>query len=138
MMSPTALVSEVAKRFGVSLSAAYLWVKEAAPTPTAPAFPRRQMGPKIESEAEFLAAWEPAAELDPKHQLTLLELIDAIENDYNALDAFARIAAEHPPFDAQCIERLVARVQRRVLGTSTSSRNEDHSQATQPLRSVRG
>jgi transposase-like protein len=33
-----ARVSEVAKRLGVSSSAAYLWVKEAAPAPAAPTF----------------------------------------------------------------------------------------------------
>ena len=35
-----ARVSEVAKRLGVSPSAAYLWVKEAARAPSAPAFAR--------------------------------------------------------------------------------------------------
>ena len=33
-------VSVVAKRLGVSSSAAYLWIKAATPTPTAPAFAR--------------------------------------------------------------------------------------------------
>jgi len=35
-----ARVSEVAKRLGVSSSAAYLWMKGAAPAPSAPAFAR--------------------------------------------------------------------------------------------------
>ncbi|MDF3069990.1 MAG: hypothetical protein K0R38_5591, partial [Polyangiaceae bacterium] len=81
----------------------------------------RRIGPEIESEEEFLAAWEPAAELDPKHAPTLLELIDAIGNDYNAFEAFARIAARHPPFQAACIERLVARFERRVPNASVST-----------------